>query len=176
MKKLIYLIPLAIFTVMVFFFMIGLERDPHLIPSPFIGKPAPEFSLAQLIDADKTLSNTDLQGQVTLLNFWATWCPTCRGEHDVLMEIARGNGEIAIYGIDYKDDAITARKWLDQLGNPYRAVGFDQEGKTGIDWGVYGTPETFVLDKQGIIRYKHIGAVTWEDWKNTLEPMIRELQ
>ncbi len=175
MKRVIFALPLFLFLALVVLFMVGLEHDPRLIPSPFIGKPAPPLSLPRLIKDDQMLSRDDLIGEVMLVNFWATWCPTCKGEHAVLMEIADTN-EVAIYGIDYKDDQIAATAWLERLGNPYRAVGFDKEGNAAIDWGVYGTPETFVLDKDGIIRYKHVGAISWQDWKETLEPLVKQLQ
>lgn len=178
MKKLIYLLPLVIFVILIGFFIVGLERDPRLIPSPLIGKPAPAFELSPLSQVNTTsekLTQEDLKGEVTLLNFWATWCPTCRGEHDVLMEIAR-ESNVKIFGVDYKDNQDDAMQWLEKLGNPYRAVAFDPEGKTGIDWGVYGTPETFVMDAEGIIRYKHVGAVSWEVWTKILEPLVKQLQ
>ncbi len=175
MKKIIYILPLLLFFIIVGFFINGLNKDPRLIPSPLIGKAAPEFIIPQLIDEGKQLQQTDLKGKVLLLNFWATWCPTCRGEHDVLMEIAR-HKSVAMYGIDYKDKRPDAIKWLEDLGNPYHAIGFDYEGSVGIDWGVYGTPETFVIDKQGIIRYKHVGAISWQDWKQILEPIVLKLQ
>lgn len=175
MKKLIYILPLILFFILIGFFVNGLDKDPRLIPSPLIDKSVPKFSIQQLIDEEKLLQTSDLKGEVLLVNFWATWCPTCRGEHDVLMEIAR-NKTVTIYGIDYKDKRADALTWLKDLGNPYKAVGFDLEGSTGLDWGVYGTPETFVIDKQGIIRYKHVGAVSWQDWKQILEPIVLKLQ
>ncbi len=176
MKKLVFILPLVLFVILIGFFIVGLERDPRFIPSPFIGKPAPEFSLPHLQNEDQLITQADLEGEVSLVNFWATWCPTCRGEHDVLVEVARSNKNLAIYGIDYKDEKEDALSWLQQLGNPYRAVAFDQKGVTGLDWGVYGTPETFILDAQGIIRYKHVGAISWQDWKQILEPIVIELQ
>lgn len=175
MKKLIYILPLILFFILIGFFIVGLDKDPRLIPSPFIGKPAPDFSLPRLKNEDQIFTQADLKGEVTLVNFWATWCPTCRGEHEVLMEIARLNNKLAIVGIDYKDQKDDALSWLEQLGDPYRAIAFDQKGTVGIDWGVYGTPETFVLDRKGIIRYKHVGAISWQDWKQTLEPIVQEL-
>lgn len=175
MKKLIFILPLVLFLVLVGFFIVGLERDPRLIPSPFIDKPAPDFSLPRLIQENQQLTKADMKDEVALVNFWATWCPTCRGEHEVLMKIAKNN-DIAIYGIDYKDDRTDALKWVKQLGNPYRAIAVDQAGSTGIDWGVYGTPETFVVDKEGVIRYKHVGAITWQDWKEHLEPVVNKLK
>jgi len=175
MKKLIFILPLVLFLVLIGFFIAGLDHDSRLLPSTFIDKPAPGFSLPRLIKDDQRLSQDDLKGEVSLVNFWATWCPTCKGEHEVLMEIVKKNG-IAIYGIDYKDERVAALKWVNQLGNPYRAIATDKKGNTGIDWGVYGTPETFVLDKEGIIRYKHVGAISWQDWKQTLEPIVKKLK
>ncbi len=175
MRKLIYFLPLVLFVVLLAFLKDGLKRDPRDLPSQFIDKPAPEFSVATLLDKNKVMTQADLKGEVTLLNFWASWCPTCLGEHDILMEISRQNA-VVIYGIDYKDERVDGQKWVNQRGNPYRAVGFDPEGKVGIDWGVTATPETFILDKQGIVRYKHVGAITWQDWKQTLEPIVNELK
>ncbi len=175
MKKLIYILPLIAFFVLVGFFVIGLQKDPSLIPSPLIGKPVPAFTTTQLLDTDKSFSQADLKGEVSLLNFWATWCPTCRAEHDVFMEIAR-NKLVPIYGIDYKDKPEDAKQWLAQLGDPYKTVAVDPKGEIGINWGLYGTPETFVIDQQGIIRYKHVGPVSWQVWKEDLEPIVNELR
>lgn len=175
MKKLIYLIPLAIFAIMVGFFMVGLERDPRLIPSPFIDKPAPAMSAQWLLDSERLLRSEDLKGKVTLVNFWATWCPTCKGEHDVLMEVARTENAIRIIGVDYKDTDDAAKAWLTKLGDPYETVVVDRDGKIGIDWGVYGTPETFILDANGVVRYKHVGAISWQDWTQTLQPIVNSL-
>ncbi len=174
MKKIVFLIPLALFAVMVWFFLIGLDRDPRLIPSPFIDKPAPTFTATYLLDETKTLTEADLKGQVTLVNFWATWCPTCKGEHEVLMEVSRDQ-RFAIVGVDYKDVDSDAQSWLEQLGDPYQTVVVDRDGSIGINWGVYGTPETFVLDKNGIVRYKHVGAISWQAWTETLQPLVNEL-
>ena len=175
MKKLIYILPLVLFLVLVGFLKIGLNRDPRLLPSQFIDKPTPEISVPYLLDESQVMTQADLTGEVALVNFWASWCPTCLGEHDVLMEINR-QSDVVIFGIDYKDERADGQKWVNERGNPYHAIAFDPEGKVGIDWGLTGTPETFVLDKEGIIRYKHVGAITWQDWKQTLEPIVNELK
>ena len=175
MKKLLFLLPLSVFVLLVGFFAAGLQYDPSRVPSPLIGKSAPEFSLPRLESADQTIGTSDLRGKVALLNVWATWCAACRDEHPVLMRIARG-GEVPIYGLDYKDKRQDALVWLARLGDPYSASAFDEAGRVGIDWGVYGTPETFLLDRNGIVRYKHIGPLTWNVWERTLLPMIRELK
>lgn len=175
MKKIVYLLPLFVFIMLIGFFIIGLDRDPHLIPSPLIGKSSPVFSLPGLIEEKQLLTQEDLLGEVVLLNVWATWCSVCRREHSLLMEIAKNN-EVAIYGIDYKDNRTDAIRWLEQLGNPYKAVIYDHDGNLGIDWGVYGTPETFILDKTGVVRYKHIGEITMQDWIKTIQPLIKVLK
>jgi cytochrome c biogenesis protein CcmG/thiol:disulfide interchange protein DsbE len=170
-----FLIPLAVFLTLVVFLGIGLKLDPREVPSPFIGKPAPNFSLPQLTDASKTLSHADLKGQVSLLNGWASWCVSCRQEHPLLVKLSRQN-IVPVYGLNYKDEREAALGWLRQFGNPYLASAFDAEGKVGIDWGVYGVPETFVNDKQGIIRHKQTGPLTEEVLQQTLLPLIRKLQ
>ena len=175
MKKLIYFVPLILFLVLIGFLKNGLSRDPRDLPSQFIDKLAPEFSVAYLLDENKVMTQADLKGEVSLLNFWASWCPTCLGEHDILMEISR-QSDVVIFGVDYKDERVEGKRWVEERGDPYRAIAFDPEGQVGIDWGLTGTPETFVLDKQGIVRYKHVGAITWQDWKQTLEPIVNELQ
>jgi cytochrome c biogenesis protein CcmG/thiol:disulfide interchange protein DsbE len=170
-----YLIPLVVFLGMVIFLAIGLRLDPREVPSPFIGKPAPRFSLPQVADAGKTFGDEDLKGQVSLLNVWASWCVSCRQEHPILIELAKQN-VAPIYGLNYKDERNAALDWLQRFGNPYRSSGFDADGKIGIEWGVYGVPETFVIDKQGIIRYKQTGPVTEEILQQKLLPLIRQLQ
>jgi cytochrome c biogenesis protein CcmG/thiol:disulfide interchange protein DsbE len=170
-----YLVPLAVFLVMVVFLAVGLTLDPREVPSPFIGKPAPAFTLPQVADAGKTLSPADFKGQVALVNVWASWCVSCRQEHPVLMELSR-RGVVPIYGLNYKDEREAALGWLKQFGDPYTASAFDADGRAGIDWGVYGVPETFVIDKAGIVRYKHTGPVSAEDLENKLLPLIRQLQ
>jgi cytochrome c biogenesis protein CcmG/thiol:disulfide interchange protein DsbE len=170
-----YLIPLAVFAVMVIFLGIGLTLNPREVPSPFIGKPAPMFALPQVADAGKTLSSDDLKGQVSLVNVWASWCTSCREEHPVLLQLAKQN-IVPIYGLNYKDERDNALAWLQRFGDPYTASAFDPEGKTGIDWGVYGVPETFVIDRDGIIRHKQTGPITPEILEKKLLPLIRQLQ
>lgn len=170
-----YLIPLAVFAVMVIFLGIGLTLNPRDVPSPFIGKPAPMFALPQVADASKTLSTGDLKGQVSLVNVWASWCTSCREEHPVLLQLAKQN-IVPIYGLNYKDERDNALAWLQRFGDPYTASAFDPEGKTGIDWGVYGVPETFVIDRDGIIRHKQTGPITPEILEKKLLPLIRQLQ
>ncbi len=175
MRKLVFLLPVVLFLILVGFFAIGLNTDPRLVPSPLIGKPAPAFSLPRLADAQSSLGTTDFKGQVTLLNVWATWCVSCRAEHDVLMRIAASK-QVKIYGLDYKDNREDALRWLANLGDPYVASAFDEHGRIAIDWGVYGTPETFLIDAEGIVRYKHVGPLSWEFWQSSLLPMIEQLR
>jgi len=170
-----YLVPLAIFMVLVAFLYRGLSLDPKRIPSPLVGKPMPEFSLPSLKDPAVTISNADFKGKVSMLNIWATWCVSCRAEHTVLLQLAQSN-KVDIYGLNYKDERDKAKQWLAQLGDPYVANAFDADGRVGIDWGVYGAPETFIMDQQGIIRHKHIGPLTVENLNNEILPIIAELQ
>ncbi|MDH3887811.1 MAG: DsbE family thiol:disulfide interchange protein [Gammaproteobacteria bacterium] len=170
-----YLVPLAIFFILVAFLYRGLSLDPKRVPSPLVGKPMPEFSLPRLKDPAATLSDSDLKGKVSVLNIWATWCVSCRAEHEVLLQLAN-TGLVNIYGLNYKDERAKAQQWLQQLGDPYVANAFDADGRTGIDWGVYGAPETFIMDKLGMIRHKHIGPLTVEALNSTILPLIAELQ
>lgn len=170
-----FLLPLFVFLGLVILLGVGLTLDPSEVPSPFIGKPAPSFSLPQVGDPAQRLGSTDLKGQVSLLNVWASWCVSCRQEHPVLNGLSK-RGIVPIYGLNYKDEQEAALGWLNQYGNPYAASAFDADGKVGIDWGVYGVPETFVIDKQGIIRYKQTGPVTEQILEQTLLPLIRQLQ
>lgn len=174
-KNLKYFLPLAVFLVLVFLLWYGLKLDPRKIPSTFINKPLPTFKATDLWDKGKVLTEKDLNGQVTLINVWATWCGTCQEEHSVLLAIARQH-KVRMLGLDYKDDSQAAKTWLAQYGNPYQAVGVDSDGRIAIDWGVYGTPETFIVDKQGIVRYKHAGPLTHELWQKTLLPLVEKLQ
>lgn len=169
------LIPFAIFIVLVAFLGIGLKLNPREVPSPLIGKPAPEFSLPLLIEPDKKMAPADLRGQVWLLNVWASWCVSCRQEHEVLLDLSK-RGVVPIYGMDYKDQPEDALNWLRRLGNPYTATVVDADGRTGIDYGVYGVPETYVIDKAGVIRYKLTGPVTPENLEKTILPLVKELQ
>src|SRR5690349_24399220 len=163
-------LPLAIFAVIVAFLFVGLFRDPREVPSPLIGKPAPAFALAQLHEPGKTLTTADMRGQVWLLNVWASWCVSCRVEHPLLIELARSKA-VPIVGLDYKDKRDDGLRWLDRMGNPYALSAFDVDGRVGIDYGVYGVPETFVIDKQGVIRYKQIGPITPEALERTILPL-----
>ena len=167
--------PLVGFLVLVGFLYVGLGLNPHEVPSPLIGKPAPEFTLQQLHDPAKQFSSKDMKGQVWLLNVWASWCVSCREEHPVLVELARQN-IVPIYGLDYKDKREDGLGWLDRGGNPYVLSALDADGRVGIDYGVYGVPETYVIDKQGIIQYKEIGPVTPQNLQNKILPLIAKLQ
>ncbi|GAB4260549.1 MAG: DsbE family thiol:disulfide interchange protein [Methylomicrobium sp.] len=170
-----FLIPLLIFVVLAVFLALGLNLNPREIPSPFIDKPAPAFSLPTLSNPERRLSNEDLKGQVWLLNVWASWCVSCRAEHRVLNRLAARKLAVII-GLNYKDETDSANAWLAQLGNPYDVSIVDAEGLAGIDWGVYGVPETFVIDKKGIVRYKHTGPVTDNDVEETFLPLLTTLQ
>jgi cytochrome c biogenesis protein CcmG/thiol:disulfide interchange protein DsbE len=140
-----------------------------------IGRPAPKFTLPALEDPKVTISNADLKGKVSLVNVWATWCVSCRAEHKELMRLAKVDG-VRILGLNYKDDREDAKRWLQIYGNPYVANAFDADGRVGIDWGVYGTPETFLVDRKGIIRYKQIGPIDQQVWEKTLRPLIDKLK
>jgi len=170
-----FLVPLALFFVLVGFLGAGLLRDPREIPSPLIEKAAPDFKLPQLILADKTFSPAEMKGKVWLLNVWASWCVACRVEPPVLMDLKRMN-LVPIIGLDHKDNRPDALKFLAQGGDPYELSVMDAGGRVGIDWGVYGVPETFVIDQNGIIRYKHIGPITAESLRETILPMINKLK
>ncbi len=175
MKSLRLIIPLAVFGVIAVFLFVGLSRDPREIPSPLVDKPAPAFTLAQLHAPDKKLSTADMKGQVWLLNVWASWCVSCRVEHPLLVQLAQAN-VVPVIGLNYKDKVPEGIAWLAQHGDPYKLSVVDADGRVGIDWGVYGVPETFVVDKAGVIRYKHIGPVTPEALQKTILPLVRELQ
>jgi cytochrome c biogenesis protein CcmG/thiol:disulfide interchange protein DsbE len=170
-----FLVPLALFVGIAAFLFKGLGMDPRAIPSPLIGKPLPEFQLPRLDPPDETLSNKDLLGKVVLVNVWATWCVSCRAEHQTLVQLAR-TGAVEIYGLNWKDDRAGAQAWLRQLGDPYVANAFDQEGRTAIDLGVYGAPETFLVDAKGMIRYKHAGPLTPDLIRNEILPLVEQLK
>jgi cytochrome c biogenesis protein CcmG/thiol:disulfide interchange protein DsbE len=169
-----FLLPLGIFIVLVVFLGIGLNRNPREVPSPLIDKPAPAFQVPRLHEADKTISQKDMLGKVWLFNVWASWCVSCRQEHPVLVELSKKN-VVPIVGLNYKDSREDGLKWLQDWGNPYVLSAFDQDGRVGIDYGVYGVPETFVVDKRGTIRYKFIGPLTQEAVDKKLLPMVQEL-
>jgi len=166
--------PFVIFIILTGFLFVGLNLNPREVPSPLIGKPAPAFVLPQLKMPGKKFSPSDMQGQVWLLNAWASWCVACEAEHPVLMELAKLN-IVPIYGLDYKDKREAALAVLEQRGDPYVLAISDIEGRTGIDYGVYGVPETYVIDKQGVIRYKQIGPITTENLQEKILPLIAEL-
>jgi cytochrome c biogenesis protein CcmG/thiol:disulfide interchange protein DsbE len=167
-----YLIPIGVFAALVAFFFAGIDRDKQTLPSPLIGKPAPQWQLPSVQDPDKMISSADFAGKPYVLNVWATWCVECRHEHDALRAIAQ-RGEAPIVGLDWKDDREQAQRWLQQLGNPYVATAFDAEGRVAIDWGVYGAPETFLIDAQGTVIFKHISVMTMEVWERDFLPLIK---
>ena len=169
-----YLIPLVLFLALVAFLAIGLGRDPREVPSPLINKPAPAFRLVELKDPSKSFSSEQIRGKVWLLNVWASWCVACRDEHPMLLELARRNA-IPIYGLNYKDKPTDAISWLNELGDPYVLSVSDLDGRVGIDYGVYGAPETFLIDRDGVIRFKHIGPITPEVWNNKIAPLLAEM-
>jgi cytochrome c biogenesis protein CcmG, thiol:disulfide interchange protein DsbE len=170
-----FLIPLALFAVLVAFLAIGLTRDPREVPSPLVNKPAPAFKVAQLTQADEAFSPADLKGQVWMLNVWASWCVACRSEHPLLVQMSRSN-IVPVIGLDYKDKRDDGLKFLSQHGNPYTLSAVDTDGRIGIDYGVYGVPETFIIDKRGVIRHKQIGPITPESLEKTILPLLAELK
>ena len=167
--------PLAIFFAFVALLAVGLTLNPREVPSPLVGKPAPVFALAQLHAPEKTFSPADMRGRVWLLNVWASWCVSCRDEHPVLMGLAK-SGAVPVYGLNYKDKPDEGRAWLKQFGDPYRLSAVDAKGQVGIDYGVYGVPETYVIDKRGVIRYKRIGVLTREIVQRKILPLVNELE
>ena len=168
-------IPLAIFAAIVALLGVGLTMDPDRVPSPLIGKPVPDFTLPRVADPERSVSPADLKGQVYLLNVWASWCVACREEHPVLMEAARDT-DLTIVGLDYKDKRPDALQWLSQRGDPYTVSAFDAKGKVGIDLGVYGVPETFVVDAEGIIRRKFVGALSRQQLRSEILPLVTKLR
>lgn len=174
-KRSPYLLPLAMFAVLGIFLGIGLTLDPRLVPSPLVGKPVPSFRLPPVQGRTLGLASEDLGGEVAVVNVFASWCLACRDEHPLWMELARQR-RLPIHGLNYKDAPDDAARWLDQLGDPYTRTGADRDGRVGIDWGVYGVPETFVVDKHGVIRDKIIGAITRQSIDERLLPLVRRLQ
>jgi cytochrome c biogenesis protein CcmG, thiol:disulfide interchange protein DsbE len=169
-----FLWPLGLFLVLAAFLAAGLHLEPREVPSPLIGKPAPSFMATALAEPGRKLSSEDLRGRVWLLNVWASWCGACRDEHPLLVELARRE-LLPIYGLNYKDERAKGLDWLRSQGDPYRDSLFDPEGRIGIDFGVYGVPETFVIDAAGLIRYKHVGPLTPQVLRDKIEPLIRSL-
>jgi cytochrome c biogenesis protein CcmG/thiol:disulfide interchange protein DsbE len=169
-----FLLPLGGFIVLVALLAVGLNLNPREVPSPLIGKPAPDFKVPLLDDASKTFSPKDMLGKVWLLNVWASWCVSCREEHPLLVEFAK-TGTVPIVGLDYKDKREDGQRWLARFGNPYRVMPFDADGRVGIDYGVYGVPETYLIDKQGVIRFKQIGPITPDALQKKIIPLAQEL-
>ncbi len=169
------LMPLTVFLIVGIFLAIGLSLNPREVPSPLIGKPVPEFSLPPVKGRTLGLASTDLKGEVSLVNVFASWCVACRAEHPLLMELKQ-KGVVPIHGLNYKDRPEDAEKWLGELGDPYTRTGADINGRVAIDWGVYGVPETFVIDRQGMIAYKQIGPINPEVLEKTILPLIRKLR
>jgi cytochrome c biogenesis protein CcmG/thiol:disulfide interchange protein DsbE len=172
-----FLLPFAAFVALAALFAFGLnpKRDIHALPSPLIGKPAPEFALTDVLDANRIVSNSTLKGQVYVLNVWATWCVPCREEHEALLAISQTH-LVPLIGLNWKDNRDRSKLWLQQLGNPYQAVGFDGDGRVAIDWGVYGAPETYLVGKDGQVLYKFISPITEQIWNEEFVPRIAAAQ
>ncbi len=170
-----FFVPLALFAALAVLLAVGLTLKPQEVPSPFIGKPAPAFSLPQLQSGQPAFDPAQMKGQVWLLNVWASWCAPCREEHPLLVEAARQQ-LVPLIGLNYKDEGRAAEDWLRKLGNPYQAIAVDRDGRVAIDYGVYGVPETFVIDREGIVRLKHIGALTPAVWHQTVLPLLQKLK
>jgi len=174
MRRLIYVLPILVLAVLGAYFAAGLGRDPQKLPSALIGKPAPQFALPSIDGQPLAFSTADLKGEVSLVNVWASWCPPCVAEAPMLLKIARAG--VPIFGLDYKDKPDDAKAFLARYGNPFKAIGADRDGKVAIDWGVYGYPETFVVDRNGIVRERHISVITERDWQTKLLPLVERLR
>ena len=174
MKYLKFLLPLCVFFGLVAFLAAGLKLDPKEVPSPLIGKAAPTFSLTKLDNSTQQIRRDDLLGKVWMLNVWASWCVACREEHPLLVEFSKQK-LLPVYGLNYKDGRPEGLQWLTRFGNPYDASLFDSDGRVGIDWGVYGVPETFIVDQKGVIRFKHIGPLSAEVIRTQIAPLVRKL-
>ena len=175
MGRLVYVLPLAALCVIAVVFLFGLKRDPSIVPSALIDKPMPEFALPPITGGPGNgLASADLDGQISVVNVWASWCVPCKAEHPLVARLAR-SGLATVYGLNYKDEPQDALGWLAELGNPYAEIGADRNGRVGIDWGVYGVPETFIVDREGHIRYKHVGQITSETVDGEILPILRVL-
>ncbi len=179
MSRYLILVPFVIFLALAGLLWMGLSIDPRHVPSPLIGKPAPAFNLPQLYKEGK-VSPQDLKGKVWVLNVWASWCVSCRAEHEVVTEFVK-KYKVDVLGLNYKDYATeeygdAAKQWLARYGNPYSKIAVDTDGRVGIDWGVYGVPESFVIDQKGVIRYKFTGPLKTQDVEETLAPLIQRLR
>ena len=166
-----FAIPIVVFLLLVVVFSFGLFNDPRELPSPFLGEPAPAFEVASLTEPERIVGSADYAGKMALVNVWATWCGGCRQEHGFLMQLAR-SGAIPIYGINWRDSRPEALGWLQQLGDPYEFSAFDADGRVGIDWGVYGAPETFLISADGIVLHKHLGPLNAAIWQEDFVPLI----
>lgn len=168
-----FLIPLGVFVLLAIVLAVGLKHAPEkgIIKSPLLGKPAPAFTSPLLTDTSRSFSSTELKGRWSLFNVWGTWCVACREEHQALLDIAK-RGEVRVIGLDWKDEDPTALQWLQQLGNPYDVVATDRDGRIAIDWGVYGAPESFLINPEGIVVYKYVGALTLEEWQARFLPLL----
>ena len=175
MKRALFIIPLLLFLGLAGYLGYGLTRDSSILPSTLIDKPVPQFALLPLLDGESGLKTADLTGEVSLVNVFASWCVPCRAEHPYLVKAAEQDG-VPLYGINWKDKRADATAWLEELGNPYKAIGFDPDNKAGVEWGVYGAPETYVIDRKGRVRYKHVGPVFDETLENTILPLVRQLR
>ncbi len=173
-QRLVVLVPVVVFLAMAAVFFLGLGRDPKIVPSALIDQPVPIFELPTIDGAATGLASADLTGAVTVVNVFASWCIPCRAEHGLWMDVAE-QGDVRLIGINYKDEAGAAARWLEELGDPYERIGADRDGRVGIDWGVYGVPETFIVDRTGRIRYKHVGPVSEETWREVIQPTIASL-
>ncbi|MEK6248224.1 MAG: DsbE family thiol:disulfide interchange protein [Planctomycetales bacterium] len=166
-----FLIPLVIFALLIAVFVVGLGRDPSQLPSPLLEKPAPQFDLPSLLDPEQRVTTQDFNGEVALVNVWATWCVGCRQEHNFLLQLAKAD-VLPIYGLNWRDNGPEARRWIQQLGDPYVATAYDQDGRVGIDWGVYGAPETFLIAADGTVLYKQLGPLSWGLWEENFVPLL----
>jgi cytochrome c biogenesis protein CcmG/thiol:disulfide interchange protein DsbE len=176
MRRLLYVVPLLAFAAVAAWFAIGLTQDPSKVPSALIDRPIPEFSLPALAGTDApALDDKAIRGKVALVNVFASWCVPCKVEHPIFMRLA-AEKRVPIYGINYKDKSVDAARWLRDLGNPYAAIGHDEPGRVGIEWGVYGVPETFIIDREGRIRFKQVGPITPAVLQDTILPLIEKLE
>ncbi len=173
MKRVLMFLPVVLVVVLGVILFAGIGKDPNRLESALLGKPVPQFSLADLHNPEQKLNQDLFQGQVSLLNVWGTWCPACRDEHDDLLWLAREEG-VRIVGLNYKDDREEALKWLRTLGDPYAVSIYDPRGSLGFDLGVYGAPETYFVDAEGIIRYRHVGVINERVWKEHFQPLMNQ--
>ena len=167
-----FLIPLVVFALLIAVFVVGLGRDPSQLPSPLLEKPAPQFDLPSLLDPEQRVTTQDFNGAVALINVWATWCVGCRQEHNFLLQLSKSD-VLPIYGLNWRDNGPEARRWLQQLGDPYVATAYDEDGRVGIDWGVYGAPETFLIAADGTVLYKQLGPLSWGLWEKNFVPLLK---